>query len=50
MNRRFLRSAQADLRLQSRLGEDIAALEPAAIAAEAEAWARAEMRRWRPVA
>jgi len=39
INRMFPRSAQADLRLQSQLGEEIAALEPAAIAAEAEALA-----------
>lgn len=40
INRRFPRSGQADLRLQARLGEEIAALEPATVAAEVAAYAR----------
>ena len=39
INREFPRSAQANLRLEGRLIEEIATLEPAAMAAEAEAFA-----------
>lgn len=40
INQKYPRSQQADLRLQARLSDEIAALVPAALAAEAEAFAR----------